>query len=158
VRSVDISSSIGLLASLALVAAVVGVGGRFMPGQWYAQLAKPSWTPPNWLFGPAWTLLYILMAVSAWLVWRSAGLRSVWMPLCVYILQLILNALWSWIFFGLHRIGLALGNIAALWAAIVVTCVLFWRVRALAGALFVPYLGWVTFAGVLNYAMWRLNR
>lgn len=151
-------NTVALVISIALVAAVAAFGGRFGPGAWYAQLAKPPWTPPNWLFGPAWTVLYILMAIAAWLIWKADDFRSVRVPLLFYAVQLVLNALWSLAFFGLHRIGLALADIVALWGAILVTVLLFWRVRVPAAVLLIPYLGWVAFAGFLNYSLWRLNR
>jgi benzodiazapine receptor len=151
-------NTIALIISFALVAAVAAFGGRFGPGAWYAQLVKPAWTPPNWLFGPVWTALYILMAVAAWLVWKADDFRVVWVALLFYAIQLILNALWSLAFFGLHRIGWAFIDIIALWAAILVTVVLFWRVRVSAAVMMIPYIAWVTFAAVLNYALWRLNR
>jgi benzodiazapine receptor len=150
-------SGIVLLVSLILVAAVALLGGRSAPGAWYAQLVKPALTPPNWLFGPVWTLLYVLMAVSAWLVWRKAGFRSAAAAFSLYACQLALNALWSWVFFSRHRVGWALIDIVALWAAILITLILFWKVRPIAGALLVPYLAWVSFAGFLNFELWRLN-
>lgn len=125
-----------------------------MPGAWYAALVKPAWNPPAWIFGPAWTLLYTLMAVAAWLVWKRDGWRR---PLMLYGVQLALNAAWTPIFFGAHELGWALVEIAALWTAILLTLLSFWRVSRLAGWLFVPYLAWVTFATALNFALWRLN-
>jgi benzodiazapine receptor len=148
----------GLLVSLILVAAVAAIGGRSAPSAWYQEIVKPTWTPPSWLFGPVWTVLYILMAVASWQVWRERVARRSAVALTAYILQLVLNALWSWIFFGLHRIGLALADLVVLWLLVAVTCILFWRVRRAAGAALLPYLAWVSFAGVLNYAIWVLNR
>jgi benzodiazapine receptor len=148
----------GLVASLILVAAVAAIGGHFAPTAWYQEVAKPPWTPPGWLFAPVWTVLYILMGVAAWLVWRERAASGAAVALGSYVLQLVLNALWSWIFFGLHRIGLALLDLIVLWALIVTTGVLFWRVRRAAGGLLVPYVAWVSFAGSLNYAIWVLNR
>jgi len=124
---------------------------------WYKNLAKPSWTPPNWLFGPVWAILYITMAVSAWLVWRDAGLSKAAIPLALFALQLILNALWSWLFFGSHNPSAAMIEIAALWLAILATIIIFWKVTPLAGALMLPYIAWVTFASALNFAIWRLS-
>ena len=124
------------------------------PGTWYAALNKPAWNPPAWVFGPAWTLLYTLMAVAAWLVWKRNGWRR---PLQLYLVQLVLNAAWTPIFFGAHQLGWALVEIVALWIAILLTMLGFLRVNKTAGALFVPYLAWVTFATVLNLALWRLN-
>jgi tryptophan-rich sensory protein len=121
---------------------------------WYPTIAKPSWNPPSWVFGPVWTALYAMMAVAAWLVWRRAGWGG---ALLWFAVQLALNATWSPVFFGMHRIGLALVNIVLLWLAIVVTTVAFWKVTPAAGWLFVPYLAWVSFATMLNLAIYRLN-
>lgn len=130
----------------------VGVGS--MPGAWYAALHKPTWNPPAWVFGPTWTLLYTLMAVAAWLVWKRAGFSK---PLLFYFVQLALNAAWTPIFFGLHWLGVSVAVIVALWLMIAVTLVAFHRVRNAAGWLLVPYLMWVSFAAVLNVTIWRLN-
>jgi tryptophan-rich sensory protein len=124
---------------------------------WYASLAKPSWNPPNWLFGPVWTVLYIGMAVAAWLVWRQGGFRQMRWPLTLFALQLALNAAWSWIFFGFHMPGAACLEILALLATIVATTIAFWPRSQAAGILMLPYLGWVAFASVLNFTLWRLN-
>ena len=148
----------GLAGWLAVTFAAAWAGARFMPGEWYAALAKPWWNPPNWIFGPVWTVLYVLMAVAAWLVWRQAGFAGAGPALGLFLVQLALNALWSYLFFGLHRIDWALADILALWAAILAVLILFWRVQATAGALLLPYLAWVSFATVLNFALWRLNR
>jgi benzodiazapine receptor len=133
------------------------VGTLFMPGAWYEALAKPSWTPPNWLFGPVWTALYALIAISAWLLWREVGTSVARLALTLFATQLVLNALWSWLFFGLQRPGLALIDIMLLEAAIVWMIVLFWPLSRLAGAMLIPYLLWVSFATLLNAAIWRLN-
>ncbi|MHB1038308.1 MAG: TspO/MBR family protein [Pirellulales bacterium] len=117
-------------------------------------LTKPSWTPPGWLFGPVWSVLYLSMAVAAWLVWRKGNAV---MPLALFAVQLTFNAAWSWLFFGLHSPGMAFIDIVLLWAAIVATTIVFWRRSLVAGLLFVPYLAWVSFAGVLNFGIWRLN-
>lgn len=146
---------IALAISVLLVAAVAAFGSQFAPGPWYEALAKPAWTPPNWLFGPAWTLLYALMALAAWKVWIVA--RRIDLALLVYGAQLLVNALWSYLFFGRQRIDLALLDIVVLWLLIVVTLVLFWRRDRLAGWLLVPYLAWVGYAAALNFALWRLN-
>ncbi len=124
---------------------------------WYATLAKPSWNPPNWLFGPVWTMLYISMAVAAWLVWRRGGLQQARWPLTLFAVQLALNAAWSWIFFWYHMPGLACIEIVALLLAIAATTTTFWPRSKVAGMLMLPYLGWVAFAAVLNYSIWRLN-
>jgi len=136
--------AVGFLASLVTVPNIPG---------WYEGLHKPFFNPPNSVFAPVWTTLYVLMAVAAWRVWRKAGLR----PLGLYVLQLALNFAWSFIFFGAHAIGVALVEIALLFAAVVVTLRVFWRLDRIAGWLLVPYAAWVLFAGVLNAAIWRLN-
>jgi benzodiazapine receptor len=146
---------IALVVSILIVAAVAFVGSRFVPGPWYEALAKPSWNPPDWVFGPAWTVLYALMALAAWKVWIVT--RRIDAALLVYGAQLVLNAAWSYLFFGLQRPDLALVDIAALWLMILVTIILFWRRDRLAGSLLVPYLVWVTFASSLNFMIWRLN-
>jgi tryptophan-rich sensory protein len=124
---------------------------------WYAALRRPAWNPPNWLFGPVWATLYVLMGVAAWLVWRRAGWAGAKAALLLFAAQLLLNAAWSLVFFGLRRPGWAFVEIVVLWAAIALTLRGFWRLRPLAGALLVPYLAWVTFAAALNFAIWRLN-
>lgn len=137
--------------------AAAALGGVTTAGSvrdWYPTIAKPSWNPPSWIFGPVWTALYAMIAVAAWLVWRRVGWGG---ALVWFALQLALNATWSPVFFGLHRIGLALVNIILLWVAIAGTTVAFWRVVPVAGILFVPYLAWVSFAAALNFAIWRLN-
>lgn len=133
------------------------VGARFVPGAWYQELLKPAWTPPGWLFGPVWTVLYVTIGVAAWLVWRRVGFGAAASAWWAWALQLLLNGAWSWLFFGLRAPGAALVDIVGLGAAIVVTIVLFWRRRPAAGALLLPYLAWVTFATALNAAIWRLN-
>lgn len=148
---------IGLAAWLALCLAAGFIGSQFEPGTWYADLEKPNWTPPSWIFGPVWTLLYILMAVAAWLVWKDGGFRNATTALSLFIVQLVLNAMWSWIFFGLQRPAPAFIEILFLWAVLVATTVVFWRRRSGAGVLLLPYLAWVTFAAALNFAIWQLN-
>lgn len=131
-------------------------GSQFPPGEWYAALAKPAWTPPSWVFGPVWTLLYVLMGVAAWLVWdrhRNAARGA----LTLFVLQLIVNAAWSWLFFGLRSPAVAFAGIVLLWALILATVIAFRRLRPPAAALLLPYLAWVTFAAALNFAIWRLN-
>lgn len=137
--------------------AVAAFGAQFPPGAWYAHIDKPPWTPPNALFGPVWTLLYLLMAVAAWLVWRHRVHRLRIAALTAFAVQLLLNGLWSWIFFGAREIGWALLDLAALWVALAVTVALFFRISSWAGALLVPYLAWVSFALALNLEIWRLN-
>jgi tryptophan-rich sensory protein len=141
---------------LLLSFAAAASGALFPPGAWYAGLERPSFAPPNWLFGPVWTTLYVLIAVSGWLVWREVGWRS--REMALWGAQMLLNALWTPLFFGLNWLGVALIEMALLWLAILMCVLLFWRVRALAGALLVPYLAWVGFAWVLNAGFWWLNR
>jgi translocator protein len=143
-----------LIAFVALVGAAALIGAQFTPGAWYESLARPSWTPPGWLFGPVWTVLYAAIAVSGWLAWREApGLRS--SPLIAWAVQLILNTSWSWVFFGLHRPALALGVILLLLLAIIAFAV---TVKSrLAAGLFLAYALWVSFATALNFEIVRLN-
>ena len=150
-------SALGLFASLALTLSAGFVGSRFPVDEWYVALSKPAWTPPNSLFGPVWGVLYLVIAVAAWLVWKKAGFAGAAVPLAVFAIQLALNAAWSWLFFGLHQLGLALTEIALLWLSILVTIALFWRIVPAAGLLMIPYLLWVSFATALNFAIWRLN-
>jgi benzodiazapine receptor len=124
---------------------------------WYAQLVKPTWNPPSWLFGPAWTVLYAMMAVAAWLVWRRANPEARRRPMVVFGVQLALNVLWSVIFFGLGRVDLAVIEILGLWAAILATIAVFRPISRAAALLLVPYLLWVSFAAALNITIWRLN-
>ena len=152
------SSIIGLAVFLVVCFAAAGIGGAVTTpkiGTWYASLAKPSWNPPNWVFGPVWTTLYICMAVAAWLVWRKDA--AAWLPLTLFGVQLVLNVLWSCIFFGLEMPGLAFAEVLLLWAVIAATMVAFWQRSTVAGILFVPYLAWVSFASVLNFTIRRLN-
>jgi len=124
---------------------------------WYRTIAKPAWTPADWIFGPVWTALYILMAIAAWLVWKPAGFRAATTELLLFAVQLILNVAWSWIFFGLHRPGWALGEIVVLWLAIGATMVAFSRRSRVAAWLLAPYLAWVSFAVILNATIWRMS-
>jgi tryptophan-rich sensory protein len=140
--------------------AVAMIGGAVTTPKidnWYATLAKPSWNPPNWIFGPVWSALYLSMAIAAWLVWRQGGISGAKLPLALFGIQLVLNVLWSCLFFGLQSPGLALFEVLLLWAAIAATTGMFWQRSMIAGILFLPYLTWVTFAGVLNFTVWRLN-
>lgn len=150
-------TALGLVLWLAASLAAGWAGSRFMPGEWYAALAKPAWTPPDAVFGPVWTALYVMMGVAAWLVWRKAGFAGARAALGLFVAQLVLNALWSYVFFGLHRAGAAFAEIVVLWLVILATAVGFWRVRPAAGVLLIPYAAWVTFAAGLNYQIWRLN-
>lgn len=142
---------------LSFATAAMGAVASVQAAAFYQQLAQPSWAPPSSVFGPVWSVLYALMGVAAWLVWREGGWRRRRGALALFVAQLALNALWSWLFFGWHRGALAFADIVLLWLLIVATLVGFWRVRPLAGALLVPYLCWVSFASVLNFAVWHLN-
>jgi translocator protein len=150
-------NTIGLAGWLALSITAGRIGSRFKPGDWYASLAKPSWNPPNAIFAPVWLTLYVLMAAAAWLVWRKAGFAGAGVALGLFAVQLVLNAIWSLLFFGRHRIGAALLDILALLVALEAVVLLFWRIDGLAGALMLPCFIWVAFAALLNYALWRLN-
>jgi tryptophan-rich sensory protein len=123
----------------------------------YAELARPAWAPPAWLFGPVWSTLYALMAVAAWLVWRQRGFAAARTALALFVVQLAANALWSWLFFAWHRGALAFAEVLVLWCLIVATVVAFHRISLLAAALLYPYLAWSTFAAALTYSVWRLN-
>lgn len=138
-------------------AAVIGGIAASSASERYAALERPSWAPPSWLFGPVWTALYVMIAVAGWLVWRQAGVSGARAALSVFGVQLVLNALWTPLFFGADRFGLAFAEIVVLWLAIVATIVLFRRHSKPAAALLVPYLAWVTFAAALNFAIWQLN-
>ncbi len=151
---------IGLIVFLVICFAAAGVGSAVTTPQidgWYANLAKPSWNPPNWIFAPVWSTLYVAMAVAAWLVWRQGGIADAKVPLALFSVQLALNTLWSCLFFGLENPGLAFAEVLLLWVAIAATMVTFWFRSRVAGLLFVPYLAWVTFAAFLNFTIWRLN-
>ncbi|GAB4193026.1 MAG: tryptophan-rich sensory protein [Calditrichia bacterium] len=133
------------------------IGSQFSPDHWYEALNKPTWNPPNYIFGPVWTMLYILMGISAWLVWRKYKLSGASIAFVFFFFQLILNTLWSYLFFGLHRPDLAFMEIIVLWIAILVTLISFYKLHKTAALLLLPYLGWVTFAAVLNFTLWQLN-
>lgn len=150
---------IGLIGWLVLcfAASAVGALATFKAQAIYGQLIQPTWAPPGWLFGPVWTTLYTMMAIAAWLVWRRGGFAQNRVAMFWFGLQLVLNALWSWLFFAWMQGLWSLVNITLLWLAIIVTLVTFWRSNRLAGALLIPYLLWVSFAAALNYAMWQLN-
>tara|TARA_A100001037_G_scaffold287178_1_gene296337 strand:- start:3717 stop:4202 length:486 start_codon:yes stop_codon:yes gene_type:complete len=142
---------------LTFAAAAIGASASVEAKAFYAQLVQPAWAAPSWLFGPVWSLLYTLMAIAAWLVWRGAALGRARVALGLFLVQLVLNSLWSWLFFVWNLGGLAFVEVVILWLLIAATLTLFWRVRALAGLLLVPYLIWVGFAAALNYTLWQLN-
>ena len=147
---------IGWLA-VCFVAAAIGALASIQAGSFYLSLVRPAWAPPASVFGPVWTVLYAAMAIAAWLVWREGGFRRARSALMLFLAQLALNAVWSWLFFAWHLGALAFFDILLLWILIVATLIAFWRIRALAGALLIPYLLWVSFAAVLNYTVWQLN-
>ncbi len=150
---------IGLISWLAVsfIAAAIGSAASIQAGSFYTQLVRPEWAPPPGLFGPVWTVLYALMGIAAWLIWRVGGFLAARTAITLFLVQLVVNALWSWLFFGLHLGALAFADIVLLWVLIIGTLLAFWRIRPLAGALLIPYLLWVSFASVLNYSMWQLN-
>ena len=138
-------------------AAAIGAAASIQAGPFYTSLVRPDWAPPPSLFGPVWSVLYALMGLAAWWVWRVGGFRKARGALTLFLVQLALNALWSWLFFGWHRGALAFVDILVLWALIGTTVIAFWRIRPLAGALLAPYFLWVSFAAALNYSVWQLN-
>lgn len=144
---------IGLCAAAGAIGAVASASAP----EFYAALEQPSWAPPAGVFGPVWTLLYMAMAVSAWLVWREREAPGRRAALGVFLLQLGLNTLWSWLFFGWHLGGWAFADIVVLLALILITLVMFARISRVAAALLLPYLAWVSFATALNYSVWQLN-
>ena len=148
---------LGLWLFTCFIAAALGAAASAQASVLYDQLLSPGWAPPAWLFAPVWTVLYTMMAFAAWMVWRVGGLAQHRSLLILFVAQLMLNSLWSWLFFGWQRGELAFANIIALWLMIVVILEGFRRVRPLAAALMVPYLLWVSFAAVLNFTVWQLN-
>lgn len=148
------------LGALALCWIVAGLGSLATFSQiptWYATIAKPAWNPPSWLFGPVWTVLYLLMAISLYLLWTSKN-KDKARAIDFFYIQLILNILWSWIFFGWHQIGLALVEIILLWVFIFATIISSYKVSRIGSWLLIPYILWVSFAGYLNYTIWMLNK
>lgn len=152
----DFVALIGWLA-LSFAGAAIGAVASANAPEFYRQLARPDWAPPAWLFGPVWTLLYLLMGVAAWLVWRERGLGGGRVALTLFLIQLAANALWSWLFFAWRLGALAFLEIVILWLLIAATVAAFWRVRSVAGVLLLPYLAWVSFAMVLAYKIWQRN-
>ena len=147
-----------LIVCIAVCLAAAGLGSALTQPAlrpWYASLNKPRWTPPNWLFGPAWTMLFLAMAFAAWLVWRQSSLTAV--PMQLFLVQLLLNVSWSVVFFRLRSPGGAFVEIVLLWCGILITTFAFGSIVPLAGWLMIPYLIWVTYAAALNFAIWRLN-
>lgn len=152
----QLSSIIALIAFLIAVALVAFLGANFLPGPWYEGLVKAPWTPPNWLFGPVWSVLYVAIAIAGWLVWRAGSDRRT-IPLVLWAAQLVLNAAWSWLFFGMHRPDLALLDIILLLAVIFAFISRSRRVSPTASWLFVPYALWIAYATTLNLYVWLYN-
>lgn len=144
----------GLLVFLALVAAAAYAGFSYQPGPFYAALQKPEWTPPDNVFPPVWAVLYVMIAIAGWIVWRAQGFGPL---LWLWLLQLVINGAWSYLMFGEKQITSALIDMGALWLAILAFIVLAWPVRRSAALLFVPYFLWVSFSAALNFEIWRLN-
>lgn len=143
-----------LLVFIALVFVTAGIGGAFPPDDWYAGLQKPWFNPPNWVFPVAWSILFLMIGIAGWLVYRVSGVNN---ALVVWGIGLPVNALWTYLFFGLRRIDLAFYELLVLWVLIVAFAILAWRYSRLASLLFIPYIAWVTFAGVLTWSVWDLN-
>ncbi len=153
------AQAIGLLAWLAVafVAAALGAIASIDAKSFYAELAKPAWAPPASVFGPVWSVLYLLMGAAAWLVWREKGAKGLSVALALFLVQLGANALWSWLFFAWKYGALAFADVVVLLALIAATVAAFWRVRRLAGILLMPYFAWVCFASALTWAVWQGN-
>ena len=141
----------------ALATGGIGAVASVNAASFYSQLTQPAWAPPAWLFGPVWSALFVLMGIAAWLVWRKHGLRGAASALAVFVVQLFVNALWTWLFFAWRMGAVALVEIVVLWSLIACTIVLFWRLQRLAALLLLPYLAWVSFATALSFSLWRLN-
>ena len=150
---------VGLIGWIVIcfIASSLGAIASIQSSSFYNQLSQPIWAPPSWVFGPVWTVLYLMMAISAWLVWKSGGFQQHRIALSLFLFQLALNALWSWLFFAWHLGSFAFVDIIFLWLFIFTTTIYFWRAKPLAGALLIPYLLWVSFAAALNYSIWQLN-
>lgn len=141
-----------------ILCSLVGIfGSQFEPGTWYELLQKPGWTPPDWVFPVVWPILYIMMSISAWLMWKIKEVTISSSEFTWFFVQLLLNAIWPWIFFGRQLISTALAEILLLWISIVFTILLFWNRNRLAGLLLIPYLLWISYASALNFAIWQLN-
>jgi tryptophan-rich sensory protein len=151
---------LGLAGFLLACFGAAAIGGAFTSssvGSWYQTLSKPSFNPPSWVFGPVWTVLYAMMAVAAWRVWRQRGFSGAPAALALFGVQLVLNLGWSLLFFGARMPGAAFAEIVVLWGAILLTTLAFFRIDRPAGWMMVPYLAWVSFASVLNFAIWQMN-
>lgn len=147
-------SVLAFLVFAALTLCAASFGAMFRPGPWYEALVRPSWTPPNWVFGPAWTALYVLIAIAGWRVWMARGMGP---AVALWLVALVLNGAWSYIMFGAHEIAFAAVDIVALLVVILAFIVVAWRVDRVAAWLFVPYAAWVSYATSLNLGVWYLN-
>lgn len=152
-------SVLGLIGwfALSFAAAALGSIASIDAPAFYGELVQPAWAPPPAVFGPVWSVLYALMAIAAWLVWRDGGFRAHGTALALFLAQLVANAAWSWLFFAWRRGALSFADIVLLWLLVALTIAAFWRVRPIAGVLLVPYLAWVTFAAALNHELWQRN-
>ncbi|MEM1142649.1 MAG: TspO/MBR family protein [Pseudomonadota bacterium] len=155
-RRRDITGLFGWFV-VSFAASTLGARASITARSFYAELTQPAWAPPGWVFGPVWAALFALMAIAAWLVWRDGGFSTRRTALLLFLGQLGLNVLWSWLFFGWQMGGAAFAEVLVLWATIAVTIALFWRAKPIAGALLVPYLLWVSFASLLNFDLWQNN-
>ncbi len=153
------TQALGLVGWLVatFAAGSVGAVASAQAATFYGKLSQPIWAPPAWLFGPAWSLLYVCMAVAAWLIWRERGFKGAPLGLRLFAIQLVANALWTWLFFVLHLGALSMAEIVILWLLIAATIFNFWPVQRLAALLLVPYLIWVSFAAALTLSLWRMN-
>jgi translocator protein len=157
----DMNNTAKLIISIAIPLLVAATAGYFTAtgtGSWYRSIKTPSWNPPDWVFGPVWTILYILMGISLFLVWKNdKPVDEKRMALLFFALQLLFNFCWSFIFFNQHQVGLAFIDIVVLWICLLATIIFFSQINNTAAWLLVPYIAWVSFAGILNYTIWKLN-
>lgn len=153
------SQSLGLIGWLAVTVTAGGVGAiaSARAAAFYGALSQPTWAPPAWLFGPVWSALYLSMGIAAWLIWRERGLRGARIALLLYVIQLVANGLWTWLFFVFHFGAVSVAEITVLWLLIMATIVSFWPIHRVAALLLLPYLVWVSFASALTMAIWQLN-
>jgi tryptophan-rich sensory protein len=154
-----LAQAVGLAAwvGVAFAAAAIGAVASIDAGTFYAQLVRPAWAPPGSVFGPVWSVLYLLMGIAAWLVWREQNADQRGAALTLFVAQLCANALWSWLFFAWRNGAFAFAEVLVLLALIAATTMVFWRIRRLAGVLMLPYLAWVGFASALTWAVWQGN-
>lgn len=151
-------SILSLVVWLAICFAIASIGRIAKPDAWYRGMNKPAWNPPDWMFAPVWAILFIMMAVAASLVWSKRGEAEVGLAIGLFVTQLSLNALWSWLFFGFHRPDFAFFEVIVFWLMILATTIEFWSISPTAGKLMLPYMAWVGFASFLNLVLWRMNR